>query len=162
MYITPAGLLSRFDATEMAQVGTPKSYEPVTAELLALTVAAGDRSDYTADEIAAADATLARMQQAAQDASNDVDLYIGARYRLPLADVPPSLARIAADIARFRLYDDGATDEVERRYTDALSQLKQIAAGTVALPANSLPAVVGAPEYSEGGRTFDRDTLRNF
>ncbi|MEN8720473.1 MAG: phage protein Gp36 family protein [Oceanococcaceae bacterium] len=49
------------------------------------------------------------------------------------AETPESLARILADIARFRLYDDAATDEVRYRYEQSIKDLIALAAGKAEL-----------------------------
>lgn len=95
------------------------------------------------------------------DADAEIDAYLSGRYSLPLDPVPSVLIRIAADIARYRLYDDRATEEVRNRYTDALKFLMSIAKGEIALGANPPPAA-GAPEYSTPGRVFTAETLESY
>jgi phage gp36-like protein len=45
---------------------------------------------------------------------------------LPLPTVPAVLTRITCDIARYRLWEDRASDEVRRRYDDAVKLLTHI------------------------------------
>lgn len=80
--------------------------------------------------------------RALDDAAAEIDGYLAVRYALPLATVPTVLVRIACDIARYRLWDDRASDEVRRRYEDARRVLERIAGGDVSL---GLPAASGAP-----------------
>lgn len=79
----------------------------------------------------------ARLATALEEASGQMDLYIGTRNALPLGAVAAAhaqeLARICCDIARYRLWSDAASEEVRRRYEDAVRILEQIAKGTLVL-----------------------------
>lgn len=88
-------------------------------------------------------ATVAR---ALADADAEIDGYLGARYALPLTQVPPLVLRLACDIARYRLYDDGVPATVRQRYEDAVAVLRRIADGTVTLGvgAAQTPPAAGA------------------
>lgn len=77
-----------------------------------------------------ATAVLAR---ALTDADAEIDAHLATRYSLPLALVPPVLTRLAADIARYRLFDDGVPETVRLRYQDAVSLLRRMASGEVRL-----------------------------
>ncbi|SJM96031.1 gp436 family protein [Crenothrix polyspora] len=66
------------------------------------------------------------------DASAEIESYL-ARYRLPFFSIPTALVRPCCDIARYRLYDDIMSDEVEKRYKMAIDWLKLLANGTVVL-----------------------------
>ncbi len=46
---------------------------------------------------------------------------------MPLPNVPSNLKRMACDIARYRLYFQQPTEEVRKRYEDAISFLKRVA-----------------------------------
>ena len=98
-------------------------------------------------------------------ASSLISGYIGARYTLPLLTVPDVVKGWALDITRYRLWDEAAPEEVRRRYEDALKQLRDLAAGKLALP----PGVNGTPSASgleaEGysaERVFTAETLADF
>lgn len=67
------------------------------------------------------------VQSAIQDATEEINGYIGGRYALPLQNVPSNLERMACDIARYRLYFQQPTEEVRQRYDDAISFLKLVA-----------------------------------
>lgn len=67
------------------------------------------------------------VQDAIQDAMEEINGYIGGRYALPLPNVPSNLERMACDIARYRLYFQQPTEEVRKRYEDAISFLKLVA-----------------------------------
>lgn len=79
-------------------------------------------------------------------ASGLIDGYLASRYALPLANVPAMVKGWALDIARYRLWDEQAPEEVRRRYEDALAQLKDVAKGLIALP----PDAAGLPPATSG------------
>lgn len=100
--------MDRFGALEVTQVTNP-----------------------TAPEATEPDAT--RAGQALGDASAEIDVYVGAQYALPLPSVPEVLKRVCCDIARYRLWEDRASDEIRRRFEDALQLLSRISKGEVSL-----------------------------
>lgn len=73
------------------------------------------------------------IARALADADAEIDAYLEARYALPLTSVPPVLARIACDIARYRLWAERAPEEVRQRYEDARRFLESLARGDVRL-----------------------------
>ncbi len=77
--------------------------------------------------------------QALADANAEAHGYIATRYPVPFSPVPPLLVRVVCDIARYRLYDDAAPEEVRKRYEDAARLLTRIADGSVS---------IGPPEAS--------------
>lgn len=89
------------------------------------------------DRLGAGAIDVAVAQRALIDAEAEIDGYLAARYRLPLATTPALLARIACDIARYRLWEDAASEEVRSRYDDARRILEHLARGLVSL---GLPA----------------------
>ena len=94
------------------------------------------------DRIGAGVPDAAVINRALADADAEIDGYLATRYALPLPTVPPVLARIACDIARYRLWEDRASEEVRRRYEDARRILESIANGRVSL---GLPEATAAP-----------------
>jgi phage gp36-like protein len=86
------------------------------------------------------------VARALADADAEIDGYLASRYALPLATVPPVLNRIACDIARYRLWEDRASEEVRRRYEDARRTLESLAKGVMSLglpEASAAPALAG-------------------
>lgn len=108
---------------------------------------------------------VAPLERALADASAEIDAYARRRYELPLEPPPALFARLAVDIALYRLAADAdrATEEGRKRYEDAVRLLERIAAGEVALglpgpePA-SAPA--GAVHVAGPARRFTRRSLR--
>jgi phage gp36-like protein len=138
-YATLTDLVTRFGETELAQL-TDRSHTG-----------------------AAIDAEV--VQRALMDADAEIDARLQARYRLPLASVPRLLTNIACDIARYRLSDDRATDQVTRRFEDAVKLLDKIGRGEIHLGLDAADAPTresGAPKAVNSGRVFSRDKLADY
>jgi len=73
------------------------------------------------------------IEEALQDASEEIDSYISVRYVLPLPSTPSTLKRIACNIARYRLYFQQPTEEIENRYKAEIDFLKRVADGKATL-----------------------------
>ena len=103
---------------------------------------------------------VAIAQQALDDAEAEINGYLAVRHTLPLASVPPLLARIACDIARYRLWDDRASEEVRMRYEDARRVLEAIAAGRVTLGVTPPESPAGpSPSVRPGRSVFDAASM---
>lgn len=84
-----------------------------------------------------------RSETALQDASDEIDTHLGARYILPLQSITGEvsesnkiLARISCDIAIYRLQVLRAADDIKdarQRYNDAIKVLEKIANGELVL-----------------------------
>jgi len=114
-YATQQDLVDRFGGQEIAQLT--------------------DRTNGTV-----IDATV--VARALGDADAEIDGYLATRYVLPLTITPAVLVRLAADIARYRLFDDRTTEAVRQRYADAVQLLKSMASGLVKLDAGVTPLTV--------------------
>ena len=73
------------------------------------------------------------IEEAIQDASEEIDSYIAVRYTLPLPSIPSTLRRVACNIARYRLYFQQPIEEVENRYKAEIDFLKRVADGKAVL-----------------------------
>ncbi|UYC12285.1 DUF1320 domain-containing protein [Xanthomonas sp. CFBP 8445] len=165
-YVTLAQLAEIPGAVELAQVASDDQRAPVTADLMALTLRAGDRSSYSADAIAQADAAAARIVSAIAQADSLINGYLGRRYTLPLAKVHPMLATWSRAITRYTLHGDRISDErtdpIARDYRDALRFLEQIAAGKFSLGLDDPTTGSGALGdvlINPGHKVFGRDFL---
>jgi phage gp36-like protein len=135
-YATKAIMIDAFGADELTQLT--------------------DRSEVTTGVID--DAVLGR---ALADADAEVDGYLAARYTLPLASVPRLVERLAADIARYRLYKDAVPEVVADRYRAAVRTLEALSKGTAALgldQTGAQPTPAGTVQFTQGGRVFARDS----
>jgi phage gp36-like protein len=138
MYATLDQMLARFD-------------RPDSQELSRLTAGSGGVRDD------------ARIEAALAEASGQMDLYLGTRNTLPLSGLIASqaddLARIACDIARYRLWADRASEEVRARYDDGIRVLEQIASGRIVLDLATATATAAKATASAGPRVMTRTTL---
>lgn len=101
-YVTQSELIERFGSDELLQVA--------------------DRDGDDAVDAVVVDAAIA-------DADAMIDSYCRGRYSVPFDPVPAEVRKVAADIARYNLWDDQASEEVERRYSNAVAWLKDVSAG---------------------------------
>jgi len=144
-YCDTAGLLARFDR------------EP-NKELTDLTGGPGAESP-----------DAARLLQALQEASGEMDQAFRVRYAVPLtgysAVTGARLAQVCADIARYRLWGERAAEEVRTRYEDARDWLRAIAQGTYSLDAaapDATGATASSPAHSAPAPTFSPTTLTDY
>lgn len=103
------------------------------------------------------------------DASADMDLYLGKRYKLPFAEpVPRQLVSLAAVLVREKLHGTYATEAVTREADQARRTLRDLSTGTALLTVDDTGE---QPEQGEGGmgsawaapgRVFDAETLAKF
>jgi phage gp36-like protein len=104
------------------------------------------------------------LGRALADADAEIDGYLATRYTLPLASTPPLINRLACEIARYRLYDDGVPPTVRQRYEDTVSLLKRLASGEVLLAGMESVAVAGVEQvyHAFEPRQITADTLQGF
>lgn len=117
------------------------------------------------DRVAAGVIDDAVLNQGIADAAAEIDGYLGGRYQLPLAVTPPILTVYACDMTRYRLYDDAATEQVEKRYQDAIKFLRFAADGKVQLGPTAdggKPTPAGGAVMESGGRIWGRGTSGDF
>lgn len=138
-YATEADMLVRFSRTELVQLTNR------------------DRGATALDSLV--------LDRALTDADAEIDARLAPRYSLPLASVPWMLTNLACDLARWRLYDDRATEQVTKRRDEALKVLEQIRKGQLSLgldaEADQTPPVEG-PTATPTQRVFSRDLLKDY
>lgn len=78
-----------------------------------------------------------------------VQAALGSRYTLPLVDVPEIVKVWIGDIARARLYPNGAPDGIDAPAKVAMRSLERIEDGKA-----NLPGAAAAPPSDEGGVSF--------
>ncbi len=109
------------------------------------------------------------LTKALADAEEEVNAYVGRRYRLPLmtsggqpASAPSFLVRIVVDIARYRQTGTEImeTEAIRMRFKDALKALEQVANGGISL-GDLMLASAGGPA-SIGGSTAARTSVKAF
>ena len=67
------------------------------------------------------------------DTDAEINSFLAGRYTLPLTQTSPELERLACDIARYRLWDDAASETVKNRYDDAIKKLRDVSKGVASL-----------------------------
>ena len=98
------------------------------------------------------------IDRACDDASGEIDGYVSAAgYPVPLSPVPRIVTAYACDIARYRLYDEHATDQVQKRYDDAVKFLRSVSRGEVKLGISTGPASssAGSVQMNPGRQVFN-------
>lgn len=108
-----------------------------------------DRADPPAGEIDGA-----VVDRALADTRAMIDGYLAGRYRLPLAEIPPQIPPIALAIAIYKLHVYSPEEKITRDFEAALKSLREIAAGTIVLTAETLAPT---PTGGTGARITDRD-----
>lgn len=131
-YLTAADLVARFGAEEIAQVSDRSLPREVTPELLALKIAGDPLTNWASSDVAAANAAVALISTTIDDAQSAVDAYLGARYTTPLATVPPVIKRLVADVVRYYLHGDHASDPIIKAHDAAMALCRDIATGKIA------------------------------
>jgi len=138
-YITAQKLVDRFSADRVAQLADDSAGGLVDGALLQLTIDIGDRSAYNTDDITAADSALATINAAIADGESLINSYLAPRYTLPLSSAlidNSNLEKRCADIVRYQLMDDMASEEVENRYKDAVKWLRDVSMNKASLGQN--------------------------
>jgi phage gp36-like protein len=165
-YVTPAQLADGpGSAQELAELFQ------IDQGLLVATIAGADRSDWTADEIAAADAALASIERFIVRADGEVNTRLARRgYTLPMNPVQfPVLTVWAHAITRYHVNPqrdktNEETGRIERDYREALRALDLVAAGKLSLGAGDpldVPASSdeGAVRIVSNERMFSRGSM---
>jgi len=109
---------------------------------------------------------VAVVTRARADADAEIDTYLASRYALPLSSVPAVLVRVAADMARYYLHDNRATEEVKARYDAAIRWLKSISSGAATLGLDTAADVVapttGRVQIDAPDRVFSQGKLSDY
>jgi phage gp36-like protein len=123
-------------------------------------VALTDRGEIPTDAI---DGTV--VDRALADAAALIDGYLAARYRLPVAQVPPLLTDLTLSIAWYKLHPHTPDQKAKDEHDQALRTLRDIAAGVVRLAiAGAEPATTGGggARLTDRERPFTAETMRGF
>lgn len=159
-YATASSLLNQFGAEEIAQRADRGMPRLVSGEMLLLATASGDLTGYTTPEQDATAAALEIINNKLLDAEGMVNGYLSGRYEVPLVTVPRLVVSATCDIVRYALYDDIATEQITKRYNDAIKLLEQISKGVVSLgidDTGSKPVASAGAQMTSVGKVFGRD-----
>lgn len=106
------------------------------------------------------------IEAALIDADNLINGYLATRYGVPLASAPDLVRTWSVSIARYVLHRNGAPEHVIQDYKDAISSLKDVAAGRIALPlpqgAEPLAETGGTVMSSHPAEVFTAEKLRGW
>lgn len=111
----------------------------------------------------------AKIQRATDDADAEINSFLAKRYRLPLElpSLPSPLRRAAVSIAFYWLSerDNQITDDIQKRYDEALRTLREIANGSRDLGLSSDTPVEETNNgrliiVSDNKRLFTRNKLK--
>lgn len=113
-----------------------------------------------------------KLEAAVSDASETVDSYLaaipGRAFTLPLPVPPAKIKGVTADIARYELWAQNASEEVQRRYDQAIAYLKDLVAGRAHLivdeetPVDDNSNPVNRVGYRRNRRVFTDCSLASF
>jgi len=100
-------------------------------------------------------------------ASLQIDGYLGGRYSLPLATVPPILGKLCVDIAGWLLYarrNAGVPEHWQKLYDNAIAFLGKVAVGKITLGADDPIKAAGSDQATVTGevRRFSRTGLEDW
>lgn len=101
------------------------------------------------------------------EADAEIDPYLAPCLVLPLSSVPKILSGFACDIARYRLCGSGVTEteEVRKRYEDAIKFLVKVSRGEISLGLDAVgatPAAHGSVQISAPARVINSDSLNGY
>jgi phage gp36-like protein len=158
-YTTTAKLFNAFGKTEMALLAAPENAN-ITGDLLSAALNRDDLSAWSLQDIADANAAIDRLISAVASAERLIDSYISPRYTLPLSITligESALPEYCNHIVRYKLMDDRTTDEVDKRYNEAMRWLRDISMNkaslgvqdtAVATPQGRMVSRTGTSKYS--------------
>lgn len=169
-YISLPDLAERPGAQELSQVATAQHQPLVDYALLDATLRGLDRAAWSAAEQAAADAVVARINEAITEADDLINGHLAKRgYTLPLAPAPNLVKGWSRAITRYLLNKDRIadprTDPVARDYSDALKFLALTADGKFSLGADDPLATDSSStdvRFDGEDNVFARGELRSF
>lgn len=103
------------------------------------------------------------VERALEDASSEIDSYIGAVYKLPLNPIPGIVITYCGIIALYRMSLETAsyTEEKRKRYEDAIRWLRDVAKGVASLDGEveAQPKSSGGIRYFTEAREYSRTKL---
>lgn len=103
------------------------------------------------------------VERALEDASNEIDSYVGSIYKLPLNPVPGIVATYCGIIALYRMSQETGsyTEEKRKRYDDAIRWLRDLAKGLASLDGEveAQPKSSGGIRYFAEAREYSRTKL---
>ena len=104
-----------------------------------------------------------RIERALSAATDTIDSYLRARYRVPLSPVPESVNEAACVLARFSLASGGEREPSEQMGVNraaTIAWLKALATGPVTLEGVAVVSPASGAQSNDRPRIFSHDSLR--
>ena len=113
-----------------------------------------------------------RVQEAIDSAAEEMDVYLGSRFDLPISGtIPPILGKINADIAVYNLYSrkkESIPETRSDRYKARIKLLEKIKEGKISIGIQPPPSPPGENDYQGGShvstreKSFGEDTMNKY
>ena len=136
-YATIQNLAKKIGYDELGQRASNANAALINPRLMQLIVESGDYSDFTQNDIANAQNGISAINEALEEASREIDVYLASAVNLPLTTISNQIIDICCRIARYRVarYESGSEDEsrIYRDYINELERLKLFATGKLAI-----------------------------
>jgi phage gp36-like protein len=156
MYVTLSEMISRFGAVEIIRATNDKTEASVSVDLLAEYAEDPTAVETTPDLLA----VVRAVDQAVHDAESVALSHLSELYRdshgLTAETAPRALIKVTADLARYYLHDNRATERVKDAHDAAMEWLQTAARGRLGLGRN---AVGEDPRRSGGPSIVQRNSL---
>lgn len=102
------------------------------------------------------------LARALDDATAEIDLYIGARAGNLVGTAHPALKEACEVLARERLFRDRATDVVKADAERVRKELRDVASGLATLSGGAVVSVASPVTFKPGAPVFSRDKMEYF
>ncbi|WDE07289.1 DUF1320 domain-containing protein [Thalassomonas viridans] len=105
------------------------------------------------------------LNQAIADATATINGYLGGRCPLPFTQVPETIKPLCCNITRYNLYDEQTTEQVTKRYDDAIKYLLGVSEGKISLGITAAGTDVKStdlPAIESAGSVFSRGKSTGF
>lgn len=160
-YATIDDLIDRASVDDLAERTAPEN-GAATGALLAEKLQGGSLAAQDAAVRGAVEMSVQRLNQALDDASAEIDSFIGRL--LPLPDPPPEAIKLrCVDIALYRLLGSAEDGERGKMYDGAVAWLRMVNKGEIALTAADGADQDGNDVLLDAGkRAFDEKTMDGF
>lgn len=160
-YASIMDLVERVSIDDLAERVSTEEHG-VTGDLLGKKIEGGSLSGESATIRGAVELAVERLNQVLDDASADIDGYLGAQ--LPLPDPLPRTIKVrCVDIAIYRLFGGAGDGEREKIYDGAMAWLRKVGNGDIALTGDDGADADGNDVLVDAGeRVFDKDSLAGF
>lgn len=136
-YATIQNFAKKIGYDELSQRASNANAALINPRLMQLIVDSGDYSAFAQNDIANAQNGITAINEALEEASREIDVYLASAVNLPLATISNQIVDICCRIARYRIarYESGSEDEsrIYRDYINELERLRLFATGKLTI-----------------------------